>query len=426
MIKKIIFKVLRNLLTFLIKVKAEKLIAFLIIQSIKKNNPGVAEKDNNVLIFEKPRFINDVIEIDKYSDFYPIILKMKISVILGKIFLPEEVRGQHKYHKITTEKNISMKKKYRSFISKILPLIVNELSIKAILVGNVDYWEHQEWSWAAKNIGIPTVVLYRESVGWSERNIKLHKHYSSLDYDLPISKLAVFGPETQKWMSETGLVEKKDIIVTGAPRTDKFYEFSSKLKNDKTKKLVVLFDFISQKYSSSKTPVEVLEMFTNIANNSNEYEFLIKTKEDIYKKELMNKIFELKLPTNNLTVESDIDFREILQKSKLIIGYMRYTVMLESMIAKCPIILPVWGDLTDEDLEISKSESESAGVYKVIQKENFIPTVNKILAEDQLDEFDNYIHIRDQYIYKNLYKIDGKSSIRLSNVIEEAIKDEKS
>ena len=29
---------------------------------------------------------------------------------------------------------------------------------------------------------------------------------------------------------ETGLVEKKDIIVTGAPRTDKFYEFSSKLK----------------------------------------------------------------------------------------------------------------------------------------------------------------------------------------------------
>ena len=53
-------------------------------------------------------------------------------------------------------------------------------------------------------------------------------------------------------------------------------------------------------------------MFTNIANNSNEYEF-IKTKEDIYKKELMNKIFELELPTNNLTVESDIDFREILQ-----------------------------------------------------------------------------------------------------------------
>ena len=83
------------------------------------------------------------------------------------------------------------------------------------------------------------------------------------------------------------------------------------------------------------------------------------------------------------------------------------------------------GDLTDEDLEISKSESESAGVYKVIQKENFIPTVNKILATDQLDEFDDYIHIRDQYIYKNLYKIDGKSSIRLSNAIEEAIKDAK-
>ena len=70
MIKKIIFKVLRNLLTFLIKVKAEKLIASSIIQSIKKNNPGVAEKENNILIFEKPRFINDVIEIYKYSDFY--------------------------------------------------------------------------------------------------------------------------------------------------------------------------------------------------------------------------------------------------------------------------------------------------------------------------------------------------------------------
>ena len=64
---------------------------------------------------------------------------------------------------------------------------------------------------ACKELNIPTVVLYRESVGWDERNIKLRGHYSSLDHKLPISRLAVFGPETKKWLEKTNLIPENNI-----------------------------------------------------------------------------------------------------------------------------------------------------------------------------------------------------------------------
>ena len=97
----------------------------------------------------------------------------------------------------------------------------------------MDYWEHQEWSWVAEELNIPTVVLYRESVGWDERNIKLRGHYSSLDHKLPISRLAVFGPETKKWLEKTNLIPENNIVVTGAPRTDTYYKFVTRSKKRK-------------------------------------------------------------------------------------------------------------------------------------------------------------------------------------------------
>ncbi len=423
MIKKYIFNSLRVFLIMLVKLNLTNMISFFLISHIKKYNKKNNTDRPSILIFEKPRFINDVVQIDKYSDFNPIVLKMKISVILGKIFLPTEIRGQHKYHKFTSEINNSKKNKYRLFLSKILPLLFKELNIKAIVTGNMDYWEHQEWSWAAKDLGVPTVVLYRESVGWKDRNIKLQNHYSTLDYQLPISKLAVFGPETKTWIVNTGLVKKENIIVTGAPRTDAYHEYSKTLSFKDTKNLVVLFDFISEKYSSSTTPLEVLEMFINISNKVNNYKFLIKTKEDIYKKVLIKKIETLRLPTDNIIIESNVDFKDVLRYSKLIIGYMRSTAMLESMLAKCALILPVWGDLTDEDDEILDIESQRGGVYKIKKRDEFESTIQELLNKNGGKKFENFEEIRNKYIYKNLYKIDGKSHYRLAELINEAIEE---
>ena len=167
MIKKIIFSISRFLLLGLTKLNLSSFmsstLSFLILRNTSHNSTKLG-----VLVFEKPRFITDTEGLKKYTDLNPIIIRMKISVILGKIFLPEEVRGQHKYHYQST------KLKYRFFLKKILPRLFEKLNIKAILVGNMDYWEHQEWSWVAEELNIPTVVLYRESVGWDERNYIEH------------------------------------------------------------------------------------------------------------------------------------------------------------------------------------------------------------------------------------------------------------
>ena len=420
MIKKIIFSILRFLLLGLTKLNLSSFmsstLSFLILRNTSHNSTKLG-----VLVFEKPRFITDTEGLKKYTDLNPIIIRMKISVILGKIFLPEEVRGQHKYHYQSTKKNEEKKLKYRFFLKKILPRLFEKLNIKAILVGNMDYWEHQEWSWVAEELNIPTVVLYRESVGWDERNIKLKEHYSSLDHKLPISKLAVFGPETKKWLEKTNLIPENNIVVTGAPRTDTYYKFLTNSKKENQRELVVLFDFISQKYSSSVTPIEVLTEFINLSNNTKNYKFLIKTKEEVYKKALLEKISEIGIPYNNLSIQSDYKFENILNEAKLIIGYMRSTAMLESMIAKVPIILPIWGDLFDEDNEIKNDENTSGHIYKITKKEDFQITIKNLLSMENIKITEDFLKTREKYIYKNLYKIDGKSSERLANLIKDSI-----
>jgi hypothetical protein len=418
MLKKIILKCSKYLLILLVTINMGILISNFLIYLIKKNNKDCKKSEFNILVFEKPRFVSDIYMLNKYSEASSLILPINLSVLLGKIFLPEEIRGQKKYHKKTSTANQKKKLQYRSFLRIILPRIFNKLNIKSIVVGNLDYWEHQEWSWACKDLEIPTIVLYRESVGWEERNILLEKHYSNLDYKVPIDKLVVFGPETKKWMDRTNLINKNNIVFTGAPRTDSYYYEASKYKNIKDKKLIVLFDFISEKYSSSVTPVEVLEEFVKLANNHPNNDFLIKTKEDIYKSVLLEKIQELDLSTNNISIDSYYSFENVLKNAKIIIGYMRSTVMIESMIANAHIALPVWGDLVDEDKEITEIENNIGKIHKVKNRKELIPTIEKIISTKETVIPNEAFNIRDKYIYKNLYKIDGKSSERFFNVIK--------
>jgi hypothetical protein len=263
--KNIILKNLKFVLTVLTKIKFEFVISTYLTYLIKKNNKNIFKSKSNLLVFEKPRFIIDIDALSKYTETTCLILPINISVLLGKIFLPEEIRGQHKYHKLTSDRNQKLKLEYRLFLKKILPNIFQQLNIDGIIVGNMDYWEHQEWSWVGQEIGVPTIVLYRESVGWEERNKRLQKHYSNLDYTLPISKLVVFGPETKAWMDQTDVTAKENIVFTGAPRTD-FYYHADENTNSLDKNLIVLFDFISEKYSSSTTPIEVLEEFVKLSN----------------------------------------------------------------------------------------------------------------------------------------------------------------
>lgn len=417
MFKNIILKNLKFVLTVLTKIKFEFVISTYLTYLIKKNNKNIFKSKSNLLVFEKPRFNIDIDALSKYTETTCLILPINISVLLGKIFLPEEIRGQHKYHKLTSDRNQKLKLEYRLFLKKILPNIFQQLNIDGIIVGNMDYWEHQEWSWVGQEIGVPTIVLYRESVGWEERNKRLQKHYSNLDYTLPISKLVVFGPETKAWMDQTDVTAKENIVFTGAPRTD-FYYHADENTNSLDKNLIVLFDFISEKYSSSTTPIEVLKEFVKLSNENPDFEYLIKTKEDIYKSVLLEKIASLNLSTENILIDSDYKFTDVLKNAKIIIGYMRSTVMLESMIASAHIILPVWGDLVDEDTEISIKEDKLGEIYKISDKNLFLETINNILLTESFPLRTEIKEIRQKYIYKNLYRIDGRSSERFSDVIK--------
>jgi hypothetical protein len=149
-----------------------------------------------------------------------------------------------------------------------------------------------------------------------------------------------------------------------------------------------------------------------------DFEYLIKTKEDIYKSVLLEKIASLNLSTENILIDSDYKFTDVLKNAKIIIGYMRSTVMLESMIASAHIVLPVWGDLVDEDTEISIKEDKLGEIYKISDKNLFLETINNILLTESFPLRTEIKEIRQKYIYKNLYRIDGRSSERFSDVIK--------
>lgn len=299
-------KILHYLITKSLKKERYNFFIYFIYIYILFYNKKIRTTNKTIgLAFEKPRFDLDINSLSIYSDLEILKIPLNLSTTIGSYFLPKELQSQKNYHIELDTDNESSKKIYFYFLENILVKFCKILNIKFLIVGNFDYWEHQEWSRVLAKFEIPTVCIYRESYSWDSK-IEWRKNlYKDYTKKLPPIEICVFGDQAKTWMKRLPILDGHKIHVTGSPRTDFYPGYTNKILHTK-KDFIVLFDYFSQNYGSVEScghhrfivknlvekkcqicnlvyndiSGEVISKFINISQNQdfNHYKFIIKTK----------------------------------------------------------------------------------------------------------------------------------------------------
>ncbi len=382
-----------------------------------------------VLTFWRQSFLKDQLNLYSSKSINLIMIKPYVWATYTRVFYPKYMRGQIKYHLTNDETSNKIKKDVENFIYTVLKKLNNRNTVDGFVFGNVDYMEHQSWAGAAKRLDIPVVVLMCEGFFtkyWYERFIN-QDHFlnkTKFIYD----KVFVPGNTSKNLAYEANIAEKKDIVVTGYPRTDTTFEILQKsMSIDFEKKnLIVLIAFNEPNYFSDNLWNEVLEKFINLCKDNKNLDFLIKTKKDTLTEEILDRLTVEDKQMPNLKISHKIDIAEISNNLKVVISFAS-TFLIEMMSSEIPLLVPIWDDGM-------KSYSSGATYFDLENKSvtytfspneldlEFYKLINGNVKKLSDDERNNLRLKRDKYIEPYLYKIDGKRTEFVSKEIIKLIK----
>ena len=409
------------------------------------NKTLIKKNKKYFLSFEKSRFNLDINATKEFSSINVLNIPLKMSTTLGQNFLPKFLQSQKNYHMTNEDGHNRAKKEYYNFLLDLISQLSSKFNIGGLIVGNFDYWEHQEWSKASHEFDIPTFCLYRESYSWDAKIFWRKNLYKNFINQIPKMEICVFGNQAKQWLKDIPALSNSNFYVTGSPRTDYHYlNCKNKDKNNKSKDLIVLFDFYGQNYgdnieicshhnfkfvdlntkfclicnkSFSDISAEVTNKFISLSKlpDLKQYKFIIKTKEPYYSKVVNETFGEILNKSNNIIVTSSLDFENIILNSKIIVGSFRSTAIAESFISKASIVLPYWDNQKNKSLD-NINDGLETNLYKLEKREAFENTFLEII-KNSVETNDESIHKRLELINEGLYKIDGLSSKRFEDVL---------
>ena len=265
----------------------------------------------------------------------------------------------------------------------------------------------------ASRMNIPTLVIQH---GVSGQPLGMVPTFST--------KVALWGKISQDYFKNYGL-ESKKIIITGAPRLDK-YVFLNKNKHlmnsiketvynefsiEKTKKLILLTTTHNTYYKRSNAMdlnhYEVEKMYNMVFNamkNLPNSHLIIKLRQNDIDKEIAFKIKEL-LKIKNVSIIDNYNIANLIVSCDcLISGYS--TTVIEAMLLEKPIVII---DFRKNAEAIPLSQYNIG--YKASNDKELLNGIN--------NSFDNPILLEnyEMFLKDYLYQIDGMSTNRVIKVV---------
>ena len=393
-----------------------------------------SKSDNEgVLIFD--RVNSDLPYLMNLNKFNYLFFESKLQYRIASLFLDKEIMSQKNYFSIQNKDYENQKADFRNEIFKILKHLKRIGKIKYIIVANCNYYEHQEWANAGKDLGIELIVYSKESVLPEGRLNAFKKHFNNLSGEIKnIDKILVYGESGYNQFIDSQLVDKENIFKVGSLKTDYLYEKIKKL-NDKgiqnKGKDITFFAFpcgpFPDKFDANSFYSQVwqggywapnlwndcLDLFIKLANYFPDLNFVIKTKSSDSSK----MIAKQKNVNKNIIFSHDKETWEIYRDSRLIFGF-NSTVLLEMITTDIPFFIPKWHEAENEELAdkmILNNQSEAYNTY--YSKDEMLDALKSYISDENSVKIKNSQDARRKIIEDHLYKIDGKVGKRILEIL---------
>ena len=429
--KKILSRFIKFLIRVCLHLNLHFLFAFLIMKITGINNSGAKE---GIIVFGR---ISSDLELLTKSKKYNYFYLHRLQFFIPSIFLDREIMSQKKYFDATDRKSQEQKQQLEKHLLKLLKYFKEKANVKYIFAASYNFFEHQEWANAGKELGIELIIYYKEGV-LADGRIDGAKFYIEEDAKKikNVDKVLVYGETGYKHFVNTNLVDNSQIYKVGSLKADELYK-NLKISNsnsNKNKKTITLFafpagefpkGFDANSYYSQQWHAgywcpnlwkETINEFAKLSNKFTNYEFLVKTKSPP-STELVKSFIDVE-NIDNLVFSDEITTSEVCQKSNLVIAF-NSTVLIEVLSTDVNCLVPQWHEALDpifkDKLFLTETSKGYNSVHSAMEFNKFISSL--IVCDFDTTDLKNDRKSRQSIVNYYLEAVDGNVMKRIHQVL---------
>ena len=277
---------------------------------------------------------------------------------------------------------------------------------------------------AAKLEGVPSLalqhgIIYPTHTGYKyqKKDISPKGHFTSPYAPLP-DKTVVYGTYHKHLLTEISAYPKQSVLVTGQPRYDALYEAKETYSKQEyikryginPKERIVLWTTQLKGTSDEENALTIETVCTAIKSLKNVCLVIKQHPDEGQEYTALLQEYTKRFDVNAIIPSRFSDTNEHLFAADVVIGKTSTTLMEAVILQKPAIVLNLSGQ--PDEVEYVP-EKVALGVY---QKDTLAPAIQKLLIDDA--ELASH---RENYIERYLYKIDGKSTERVLDVMDNMI-----
>lgn len=422
-----------------LKFNSYKLFALVILINIKKlkNIKSYNKNTKKILIFSKSGGTEDIIQSIKSHknidiNFY--MLRRSFFKQAHKHFFKNFSKTDY-FTKIKNNHEFLMKKKFIKFLTDAFNFLNKFIQIDAFISFNLFYYAEKYLDEVFINLNRKFIIIQKESV-LSPNGEKLWTDiYSRFNDKSLASKIIVYSNNQKKNLIKSKIALKKQIILSGCPRSD----YSFNLQKIRTNKKIIVFFLINTKIYSKANLKKKLELnnmnhknvsqiFKDVHNWNKLFNQTISYLSEYAKKNLDTKVIlkgktgvhfkksiKKYLSKNCIFIEQDTGAK-YLKDARVVISF-NSTITLEAIAANRNLIIPNFNNENiknkDDILQINNNN------HYVNSKNQFFKKLNYYLRTSHHKKKITSADKKALNYY--LGNTDGSSSKRLIGILSKEI-----
>ena len=433
------------ILTSLVRRNMARAAALLIRLHVETQQRATGPEPVNIVYLPKAGHTEDIMACFQGHDRYGIhTLDRKLVKAVFNAFLPVEM-DDNNYPSNDPVIECS-KKELRAFWIRVLEYLHQSMEFDVVFTGNYSYAAEQELAGALTQMGIPFVALHKECMKTPGLRPFYKNIYQTRKAPFQGVKICVYNQSEAGIQAESGVVEQKNIAITGMPRMDRLHRLRKKWAKKGRKGLqpTVLFFSFNHKaglpvlgrklpgaYENLQHDLEHLNVvglaetchhaMVRLARENPDLRVVIKTKGDKNAAQYLSSIFgENPDFPSNLDIMAGGDLIDILLMAGVVCSF-NSTTLLEALALGKPVVVPDFMEAKNPELELYLIYMEDAVEYA-----SDVDALVRILYEKALegkkkmgeDLPETSLRLLDKWVGNS----DGRAGSRVRRIIDGLIK----
>lgn len=285
--------------------------------------------------------------------------------------------------------------------------------VPAAVSANIDYWQEEPLRRFCGSSGIKHLVLDRENHCVEEYRANFRREYERTGFTFN-GHVAVFSEHMKQLLIEANACRSEQITVTGAPRMDVWLDKRPAIRKDTITLLSFRTCLIPEMFD------DAINVFVETARRNPDLQFVVKCKEGRGDYGLMQEKFAACKAPANLRPEQHINMRDLLERSKVIVGFNTLS-LAEALLTDAALIIPSWL-VRDDNKHLTMMDPDDQELCKEVQfprsLEQFRQQLEASIVADSAVDRSLRLKLTNRYM---LFTPDATASERVAQLISRLI-----